>query len=37
VPDAENTVIKEIISLSREDFPESVLSIDESGVLNRKP
>jgi hypothetical protein len=37
VLDEENAVIKEIISLSREDFPESVLYIDASGNLNRKP
>jgi poly-gamma-glutamate capsule biosynthesis protein CapA/YwtB (metallophosphatase superfamily) len=37
VVDEENAVIKDIIALSREDFPESVLTIDETGNLYYKP
>ena len=37
VLDLENKVINEIISLTHEDFPESILNIDDLGNLNRKP
>lgn len=37
VPDEELRVIEEIISLNQADFPESVLHIDASGNMFRKP